>query len=152
MARSATASIQAPVMPVRRGLARTIRPDAATITTHLMLRDMGVPTMRALSALAVTTLLAAAPAQADDTLLKLTPDNVGKALKNTGHASYTIGKDDSGNPMLTLPGGGGADVVRVYFFECNAKGLCEDIMLQGSYSTEKTVYASAINAWNADNR
>jgi hypothetical protein len=109
--------------------------------------------MRAVALLAAAVLLAAAPAFADDTLLKFTTDSVGKALKSAGHGDYTVGKDDSGDPMLTLPGGdSGADDVRVYFFECNAKGLCEDIMMQGNYSTEKTVYASVINAWNSDNR
>lgn len=102
---------------------------------------------------AAAFLLVAGPAFADDTVLKLTTDSIGQALKAAGHPDFTVGKDDAGEPMLTVPGGGtGADTIRIYFFECNAKGLCEDIMLQGTFSTEKTVYASVINAWNADNR
>jgi hypothetical protein len=124
------------------------------IAVHLLHgRDQGVPMMRALSALAAVILLAAGPAMADDMVLKFTTDSIGKALKNTGHPDYTVDKDEAGDPRLTLSGGdSGADNIRIYFFECNPKGLCEDIMLQGNYSTEKTVYASVINAWNSDNR
>jgi hypothetical protein len=89
---------------------------------------------------------------AQTTVTKLTVQNVGAAIEAAGH-SYTTSTAEDGTPVIQIDTSGSkAEQLEVAFFECDAKGGCEDAMIWSWYSLPQRVTADKINDWNANGR
>jgi hypothetical protein len=92
------------------------------------------------------------PAYAAKAVITLSAATVGAALDNAGY-SYTQRTGDDGSPVIDVDVGDlKAEQVVITFYECDAQGACQDILLWSWYSTPKRTAADVINSWNADTR
>lgn len=102
-------------------------------------------------ALVAVAAAAATPAFAQQTITKLTVAEVGAAVQAAGH-SYQASTAEDGTPILQIDTAGSkAQQLEVAFFECDAKGACEDIMIWSWYSVPGLT-VDKINSWNQNGR
>lgn len=66
-----------------------------------------------------------------------------------------IGTDDYGDPYVDLQTGGAlpSDFAYVLFFDCDAAGACDSMLLVAGYQPQRRpVYLDVINQWNVERR
>lgn len=99
----------------------------------------------------VAAAAAATPAFAQQSLTKLTVEEVGAAVEAAGHTYQTSTAED-GTPIIQIEATGSkAQQIEVAFFECDTKGACEDIMIWSWYSVPGLT-VDKINSWNQNGR
>lgn len=99
----------------------------------------------------VAVAAAATPAFAQQALTKLTVEEVGAAVEAAGH-SYQASTAEDGTPVIQIDAPSSkAQQIEVAFFECDAKGGCEDIMIWSWYSVPGLT-VDKINSWNQNGR
>lgn len=102
-------------------------------------------------ALALATLAAAAaslPAQAQN-VRPQNPSSLVRALQNAGRPA-TLGKDESGDPMITSALNG--TKYQIYFYDCTNHTGCATIEFHSGYHLDTQVTLDAINKWNSSER
>lgn len=92
----------------------------------------------------------AAPAMAQS----LTAQSVAAAFQAQGVTSQ-VGTDDYGDPYVQLQTGGAlpSDYGDVFFFDCDASGACDSVLMVASFQPQRRpVYLDVINRWNVERR